>query len=304
MPSAVFEELGDEAGLARALGIDGQLRFWAGEVTAAIEQLERAAGHARSAGDRVQEIQSLHYVLIAKVNGPTPVGPALEHAERMRESAQGDHGLDVVIMRCRARLEAMRGNFGIARELIAGATALTAELGMQATAAAVQFESGAIELLAGRPDAAELAVRPAVEDLQRMGDRGHLASVAPTLADVLFAQGRIEEAIPVVELIEQSAIEDDSDPQIAWRRLRAKLLAHQGDFEGAERLARAAVERGQRTEFLEACAHAFESLADVLCLAGRPGDAQIELGHAIRLHEQKGNVVAAANVRARREALS
>ena len=56
-PACVFEELGDEAGLARALGLAGQLRFWAGEVTTAIEELERAARHAHAAGDRMQEIR-------------------------------------------------------------------------------------------------------------------------------------------------------------------------------------------------------------------------------------------------------
>ena len=66
MRSASFEEFGDEAGLARALGLAGQLRMWAGEAAAAIEDLERAAQHARAAGDRLQEIESLHYVLICR----------------------------------------------------------------------------------------------------------------------------------------------------------------------------------------------------------------------------------------------
>ena len=65
MPFAVFQEFDDEAGLARALGLAGQLRMWAGEAAAAIEDLERAAQHARAAGDRLQEIESLHYVLIS-----------------------------------------------------------------------------------------------------------------------------------------------------------------------------------------------------------------------------------------------
>jgi class 3 adenylate cyclase len=57
----VFNESGDEAGLARALSLGGKLRFWAGEAAAAVDDLGRAAGHARNAGDRAQEAESLEY---------------------------------------------------------------------------------------------------------------------------------------------------------------------------------------------------------------------------------------------------
>lgn len=85
----VFEEFEDEAGLARALGIAGQLRFWAGHAASAIEELERAAHHAQGAGDRSQEIQSLQYVLIAGLHGPMPVEEALQRGEQIRGRADG-----------------------------------------------------------------------------------------------------------------------------------------------------------------------------------------------------------------------
>ena len=125
----VFEELGDEAGLARALGLGGQIRFWAGESAAAIDDLERAARHARAAGDRMQEVDSLHYVLIAAVNGPMPVGSALARVLAMRDQLEGDRRLEVTLLRCQSRLEAMQGGFDDARVLIARATALMQELG-------------------------------------------------------------------------------------------------------------------------------------------------------------------------------
>ena len=297
----VFEEFGDEAGLARALGLAGQLRFWAGEAASAIEDLERAAHHAHNAGDRPQEIQSLGYALLAAVNGPTPVVFALQRAEQMRGRAEGDRRLEVMIMRCQARLEAMRGSFDLARELIATATALTEELGLEVAATGVQFEAAQIELLAGRPAAAEHALRPAIEALERIGNQGHLVTMAPVLADVLLAQGRSEEAAPLIELVARSAMADDMDPQIGWRRTQAKLLAHRGDFENAERLAREAIELAGRTDFLYDHARALEDFAEVLRLAGRPQESLPELEHAIRLHEQKGNLVSAAKTRALQE---
>ena len=302
-PVSVFEELGDEAGLARALGLAGQLRFWAGEAASAIEDLERAAQHAHNAGDRLQEIQSLGYVLIASVNGPTPVESALQRAEQMRGQVEGDRRLQVTILRCQARLEAMRGSFDDARQLIAEATSLAHELGLEVSAAGVQFEAGRIELAAGQPAAAERSLRPAVESLERMGNHGHFVTIAPVLVDALFAQGRGEEAAALIERVAEWAIADDIDPQIGWRRVKAKLLAQRGELENAERLAREAVELAGRTDFVVDHGRALEDLAEVLRLAGRPQEAPTELDHAIRLYEQKGDLDSAVKAQALLEEL-
>jgi class 3 adenylate cyclase/tetratricopeptide (TPR) repeat protein len=302
-PVRVFEELGDEAGLARALGLAGQLRFWAGEAAVAIEDLERAAQHAHNAGDRLQEIQSLAYVLLATTHGPTPVADALELCEQMRGRVEGSRRLEVSIMRCQSHLEAMSGNFDVARELSSAATALADELGLEVGSLSVQFEVAQIELFAGRPEAAERVLRPAVETLERIGNLGHMASMAPILADVLVTLGRDDEAARLIELVVRSAMADDLDPQIGWRKVSARLLARRGDFEDAERLAREAVELAGRTDFLPDHAGALESLAEVLLLAGRPQESVAELEHAIRLHEQKGNLVSAARTRALLESL-
>jgi tetratricopeptide (TPR) repeat protein len=198
----------------------------------------------------------------------------------------------------------MQGRFDVAGELIAGALALTEELGLGVAAAGVQFEAGEIELLAGRPDAAERTLRPAADALERMGNHGHFVTIAPVLADALFAQGRGDEAAPLIELVIQWAMADDLDPQIGWRRTQARLLAHRGEFENAERLAREAIELAARTDFLEVHARALVDFAEVLRLAGRPQESLVELEHALRLHEQKGNVVSAATTRALVEDLS
>lgn len=155
-----------------------------------------------------------------------------------------------------------------------------------------------VEILAGRPAAAERAIRPAVELLERIGDQGHFVSMVPVLADTLFADGRGEEAAPLIELATEWAMADDMDASMGWRRSQAKLLAHRSDFENAERLAREAIEIGGPTDFLDLHARALEDLAEVLRLAGRPQESVAELEHAISLHGQKGNVVSEARTRA------
>jgi class 3 adenylate cyclase len=296
----LFEEHGDEAGLARALSLAGMLRYWRGEAAAAIVDLEQAASYARRVGDRAQEAQSLQYVLMATLWGPTTVHDALARVEEIRGRAESNRRLEVTLLQTRAQLEAMQGHFDSARGLLAQAKTLAEELGLEVIlASGVAHQAGYIELLAGDAAAAERALRPACEALERIGDWGHFAFLAPKLADALFVQGGNEaDALRLTELVERNATPGVADEDIGWRRVRSKLLASQGDIEEAERLAREATARAALTDLLDDHAHALADLAEVLRLGGRPQESADALEKAIHLHEQKGNVVAAETLRA------
>ncbi len=296
----VFEQIDDAAGLARALSVAGMLRLWRGKAADAIEELARAARYARDAGDRPQEIQSLQYVLIAALYGPMPVTAALEQVEDIGGRTEGARRLEVTILRTRAHLEAMRGHFDVARGLIAEAWALTEELGSESILATGVLRCvGEIELLAGDPRAAERPLRAACETLERIGDWGHFASTAPVLADALHAQGRVDEAAPSIELAARWTLADDADAQIGLLRVRANLLAQQGDLEEAERLAHEATELAARTDYLNDHADALTDLADVIELAGGREQAATAVEKALALYERKGNLVMAERARER-----
>jgi len=292
---SVFEQLDDRAGLGRALSIGGMLRLWRGEAAGAVEELKRAAQFAREAGDRPQEIQNLQFVMIAALVGPTPVSSVLEQVEDISPRADGASMLESVILRTRAHLEAMQGSFDTARHLVAEANELTDELGFEATARS----PGEIELLAGDLPAAEHALRAVCETLERRRDWGHLASVAPLLADALHAQGRGSEAAPLIELAAGWTLADDTEAQMGLLRVRANLLALQGDLEEAERLAREGLELAAQTDYLNDHAKALADLADVLELAGRREEAVTALEQALELYERKGNLVMAERTRRR-----
>ena len=85
----VFEEVGDEAGLARALTLGGKLRFWGGEAAAALPDLERAAQSRTRAGDRAAG-GGEHAVRAVRrcVCGPTPVEEALRRLEEFALTRQ------------------------------------------------------------------------------------------------------------------------------------------------------------------------------------------------------------------------
>ena len=298
-PLRVFEELGDEAGLGRALGLAGQLRFWAGDSAGAIGDLEQAAAHARAAGDRQQESQCLSYVVIASVHGSTPVPEALEVCRRARANVDGDRRLEVAALRGEANAQAMAGRFDDARTAIAEAASLAQELGLTVMAAGVDAEAGRVELFAGDAVAAERLARPGLDALERIGNHGHWVTSAIAFADALFQQGRLDEAEAVVDRADAWAMKDDTDPQVGWRRIKAKILATRGELEAAERLARDGVEVAARTDYLENHALARADLGFVLELAGQRDEARVELEAALALAERKGIVPLAELIRAR-----
>ena len=89
----VLQRLGDEAVLARALSLAGMLRYWRGDAAGAVADLEQAASYARQAGDRPQEAESLQYVLLATLWGPTTVQEALDRVDEIRAGSEANQRL-------------------------------------------------------------------------------------------------------------------------------------------------------------------------------------------------------------------
>ena len=86
--------------------------------------------------------------------------------------------------------------------------------------------------------------------------------------------------------------------KLAFDRFGAKFLARGGEVAEAESLARQAVAQASTTDDIQLRAEALTALAQVLRTAGSPERSEIAFGEAIALYERKGNVVAAATVRA------
>jgi class 3 adenylate cyclase/tetratricopeptide (TPR) repeat protein len=295
-----FEELDDKAGLARALTELAMLRFWSGDNAGAVEEMERAAQHARDAGDRAQELQALAAIVMSLLYGPVPVPDALEKISAIERDTEGAMRLHVQILRARAGLEALRGDFDKARKLIAEATRTAEELGLESLrAASVLRMAGEIEMLASDPVAAARALGEACDTLERDKDWGHLTSVGPLLAQALVAQGRVDEAERPLELTARWIIEDDSDAQIAFHRARARLAALKGNATAAESLARQAVQHATASDDINSHAGALVDHADALELNGRRDEAGAALRDALVLYERKGNLVEVERVRRR-----
>jgi class 3 adenylate cyclase/tetratricopeptide (TPR) repeat protein len=284
-----LEELGDDAGLAKAWHLLSEAPVEAcrwGERAAA---LEHALEHARRAGDAREAAFVAGSLMQAIVLGPTPVDEAIARARLFLAESHGDRLLTASILSSLAVLLAMRGEFGEARAQWARAQALWDELGMAARRALRSIDASTIELLAGDAEAAERELRTGFRMFEEIGDVHLRPTIAAYLAATLAQEGRSTEAEEFAQFAQSHAWEDDIVTQVMWRVARAQVPATAAK---AERLAREAVELAAPTDFPDLTATALLALARVLREAGSPDAADVA-ARARAAYERKGNVVGA-----------
>jgi class 3 adenylate cyclase/tetratricopeptide (TPR) repeat protein len=295
---AVFETAGDERGLARAWALRGLVYLERAQFAAAEDALEKAAEHARQAGDRRDELESLSWVPLAVWAGPTDGDRGLRRCGDILGRARGDKKVTASALFAQAVFEASRDRVDEARGLVGQAKALLEEVALTVWLAGptAQF-AGWVELLAGDPAGAERELRWGYNTLREIGELSWLSTTAALLADAVYMQGRIDEAEQLTRASEKSAGAEDTYSQALLRSVRAKLLARRGDREAAAQLAREAVALADTSDFLDLRWLVRMNLADVLQRVGRADETKTVLQEAIEIAEQKGNLVAEQRAR-------
>jgi tetratricopeptide (TPR) repeat protein len=289
----VFDELGDDLGLARAWRGRARAARAACRFEEAQEAAERGLRHAERARDANESAGIVDLLCTALLYGPAPADQAAARCAEIAATARNDRVLEANVASSWAGLEAMLGNFDEAEALVARAAAVYDELGHRMFRAGLGEVAGPIELLAGRPEAAERELRLAFEILAESGNTALLASPALMLAEALLTQGRDDEARQFVELGKTAASSDDTTDAVLACSVLARLRALEGELADAEAAARRAVELASCTDALVLHGDALVLLAEVLVQAERPDEAHEAYERAIELYSQKGNVVAA-----------
>jgi class 3 adenylate cyclase/tetratricopeptide (TPR) repeat protein len=293
----VFEELGDEPGLARSWDLLGQVHLMACRYRDRTDALERALTHARRAGDE-HEADILIDLGTALYWGPTPVAQAIAGCEELLHDAAGARPtVQAAVRGSLAGLQAMLGSFDEARALYRRQCEILDDLGLRYSLAAGTILYARIEMAAGDPAAAERELRSGYETLEEMGERGVLSTLAAYLADAIYAQGRWEEADRYTRVSEGFATLDDVASQVWWRATRARALARRGDHHEAEAVVREALALAEPTDDLYMRGHVLLDAAEALCLGGRDGEATSLVEEAIGVFTAKGDVVSAARAR-------
>jgi tetratricopeptide (TPR) repeat protein len=248
---------------------------------------DRALEHAQRAGDRGLLQAALMYRMPPRLYGPFPVDEALTWFRA------NPHQAPFFASMC-GQLEAMRGNFEVARRLISEGRDRANELGHGLMAAGIAMQEEEVELLADNPEAAVEAGLKGIAELGELGEKGWLSTVAGDAAEALYRLGRDEEAWQLTETAVEAGAADDVITQMLVLQVRAKILARRGELAEAERFARKAVAWGEPTDALDVKANAYRDLAIVLGAARKRDDALDALDHARPLYRQKGHTVGIA----------
>ena len=295
---AILEEEGDDAGLASAGRLMGDVELGNLSAASATATFERALVCAEKAGDGWQASDARKMLVVIDMWSPTPVDESVRRIDRIVASAEGNPLVYATALTSKGLFFAMLGRFDEGRSMLRQGDDLLEDLHQTVWRAAGVQQAARIELLADDPVGAERVLRPGFETLDAMGERGYLSTVAALLAQALFLQGRLDEAERFAWVSKEACDESDVISQMLWRQSQARVLASRGELETAERLAREAVRIGGTTDDIVGHGEALLDLAEILRVADRPGEAGTALEHAIELFKRKGVVVLEDRARA------
>jgi predicted ATPase/class 3 adenylate cyclase len=281
-------ELGDEEGLAlawKAAGVVALTRSNGAQMTTAFE---RASLHAERARDPGLLTETLSWLLSAAVVGTVRPEDANDRIRRVLQRAPEDRKLEALGAVHESMSLAELGRFDEARESYRRGQGILMDLGATMWAAGTRFSSGWVEYLADDPAAAEREYREGIEALTAMGEHAYLSTQAAYLAQVLYGEGRFDEAAEMADLAERSGSSDDLSTQVTARGVKAKLLARSGDAAGAIIVAEGAIDMLRESDFADLHGGALVDLAEVYQRAGRTEDAAAALRQAIEYYERRG----------------
>jgi tetratricopeptide (TPR) repeat protein len=292
----ILEAAHDDRGLAGAFDMLTTVPLEQGRFDELEELERRVVVLATRAGDIRRAASTRGFLCILGLWGPTPVREAVDRCHEVLDwsrSVPGVEGCVGRVLRALGMLRAMTGQFDEAREHNRRSSEIFGNLGALGSLAASRHSGAEIEILAGRPDAAEVIMRRELAAAEPLGV-AFLNGISIGLAEAVLMRGEIEEADALTLGASSLATIADREMGALWRAIRARVLAHMGRLEEAEALARDAVSVGEGTGFFVPRFSSYRALAEVLHAQGRDPESRVELARALELCQQKGDVVRVA----------
>jgi tetratricopeptide (TPR) repeat protein len=301
-PEAAFREgeaavaarasVGDHEVLARAWHLIGTTHNWRSQAAEWRDASEHAVTHARETGDLALEVQMSIGLAGPIVYGPVPVEEGLRFADDLMARFGDVPEVQGFAAHVRSHMRARLGEFDGAFEGVNVWRHHIHELGQEIMYAGTASCVWDVCSWARDWTHGEQVLRESYEMFERMGLNAHRSTIAAHLGEAVLHQGRVDEAETLSSESEQLGTSDDVYNEMAWRRLRAKVAAAQGDLDQARALAKHAVEIAAGVGFLDEVALAWLDLAEIL-QAADDAEARTAGGEALGLFERKGNLVGA-----------
>ncbi len=290
-----FSELGDEAGLAAAQRRLALVYRSQGRFAESIAWLEAAFEHTYACDD-ISTRRAVAFSLASDlVFGATPVADAIARCEQLHDASGDDPALEAAISRRLSELFAMAGRFEESRALERQARGVLEEAQLESLTWGTLGASARAKILMGDRTGAEHDLIAQWNAYPVEGGKTQRLAIAAAynLATFYCDEGRWDEAEECLATYRHQALE--------WPRrlaLDARVAAHHGRLAEALTLAQRAVEKQKQSDDLNTNAGMWLALAEVQGAAGNNAEAKDAVARALALYEQKGNVAAAARLRA------
>jgi class 3 adenylate cyclase/tetratricopeptide (TPR) repeat protein len=296
----LLQQAGDDAGLAQAWNVLADV----GNSSQALEEMEQAAEkgllHARKAGDAWAVAESIDQLGIAFMFGPKPADSVLARLETLLDEVGNNVKARATILVVQGFALGLLGHFDRARQLMTEGQEMLAERGNVFDARAFDMARGAMELKAANPAGAEAVLMRVCKVFERHGALAYLSTAAASLAEALYEQGRLEDALHWANASGSTAADDDMASHMAFRSVLSKILARNGDIDTARGIAEEALELADTTpEASSGRADCLKDVAETLELIGQPARALTLWRGALEEYERKGDVACIGLVRRR-----
>jgi len=289
-----YDATGDEAGMAQALFMLGEVSRRRGRITEMEEIVRRELGHAGRSDSGREQLGARRMLATALEIGSKPVSHCIEQCEVL-SFWRGKR--NAAVLPVLAHLYAMNGQFDRARDMVAHAEVIFKERARaRRPLTLLRKRRAEVEILAEDLDSAEDELRQALQLDLDMEIREEASEAAALLARVLFVKGHLDEAAEMADLSRMQAPSQSVAPQALWRSTRALTLAAQDRDEDALRLSEAAVDMVP-AGMLNLRADIRIDLGMVLSTLGFREAAQAAANEAIDLYGRKGNLAAASQAR-------
>ena len=287
---AVFEAAGEQRGLVRAWNLLSSIEWLRGQGEAQLDAVERALEHARGGTARYEEHDALGNLTAALVRGPTPVSEGIARAERTIEGYAGSREVDALMCHGLAHFRARLGEFDAARVAMDRYRSFYLDTGQTLSylrSVEVAFD---VAMLAGEEEHACDVVEEASRSLAELGDAWPY--LAAFLGQGRYAVGQYEDAREPAAFAAEHGDEIEGSLGLG---VLAKLAARSGD---APRPLRPSPRPSPEWIGPTSCStgDGAHGPGETLRLLGREDEALSAFDEAMRLFDQKGDLVSSERV--------